>query len=237
VGTLAVPADGVSLVVLPSPLLPARTYEGLAAGLARLGFDASVADSGLRAGEGAAELVDRWTAALEPGSVLVAHSNAGLLAPRVRAGQGSDAAIVFMDAALPPERGTYALSPTRFREHLGTLADASGMLPPWTRWWPREDMEGLLTPDDLDDVDRACPRLPLAYFDGRLEAPGGWACGRNAYLAFGDTYADEVAIAERLGWPVARLGGQHLEFLRSAASVAAAVARLTGDLSGEGRRT
>jgi hypothetical protein len=222
---------GATLVVLPSPLLPARTYEGLAAALSRVGMDASLADSGLRPGEGAAELVARWTDTLDPRAVLLAHSNAGLIAPCVRAGQATDAPVVFMDAALPPEEGTYALAPPRFREHLGTLADAAGMLPPWTRWWPREDLDAVLTPDEFDDVDRSCPRLPLAYFDGRLRSPAGWASGHNAYLAFGDTYAEEVALARRLGWPLARVDGHHLEFTRSATAVASAVVKLVRALS------
>ncbi len=43
--------------------------------------------------------------------------------------------------------------------------------------------------------------MPLAYFRSRLGAPDGWVTHPQAYLALGDTYAEETAFARRHGWP------------------------------------
>ena len=44
---------------------------------------------------------------------------------------------------------------------------------------------------------------------GQAPVPAGWERGTRAYLAFGSTYADEVATATRLGWPVHTVTGAH----------------------------
>ena len=79
---------------------------------------------------------------------------------------------------------------------LESLADDDGLLPPWTQWW--DDLSGLF-PDDATRaaIEAGQPRLPLSYFTATLPVPDGWASGPCAYLAFGDTYAEEVAFARR----------------------------------------
>lgn len=217
-------------LLLPSPLLPGAVLDPLADALRGLGLAATVAPAELGPGEGATDLVRRWSALVGPDTVLVAHSNAGYLAPLVRAAAGSAAPVVLVDAALPPVEGPYALAPAAFRAWLGELADAEGRLPPWTRWWPRADLDTVLPADRFDAVDAACPRLGLAYFDTVLTAPPGWVTLPQAYLALGDTYADERAFAERHGWPVTTLEGSHLAFVTGPDDVAAAVAGLVARL-------
>ena len=57
--------------------------------------------------------------------------------------------------------------------------------------------------------------------------PTGWQDGRCAYLAFGSTYADELDLAVRHGWPHRRLDDAgHLHLLVEADETAAAVAAL-----------
>ena len=202
-----------TLLLLPSPLLPASVHDGLRDALGRRGLSASIAPGLLGTGQGAVDLVPRWASLVGPGTVLVAHSNAGYLAPLVRAAGGRPGPIVFMDAALLPAAGSCALAPAPFREWLGGLADAEGQLPPWTRWWPRSDLDEVLPEDLFAAVDAVCPRLPLDYFDTVVTAPPGWVDEPNAYLAFGDTYGDERAFAERQGWPAAGLHGSHLAFV------------------------
>ncbi|MBK9477146.1 MAG: hypothetical protein IPL94_13250 [Tetrasphaera sp.] len=210
---------GADLLLLPSPLLPATAYSGLADALRGLGRDVIVAPANLAHGEGATDLVARWSALAEPGLLVVAHSNAGLSAPTVRScSEGSR--LVFMDAALPPESGSTALAPEGFQAHLATLADEHGVLPPWTRWWSRDDLEGVIPEDRFDELDRTCPRLPLRYFHGRLTPPPDWATSPSAYLAFGDTYATEIEFARARGWPVMVLAGGHMHFLHEPATVA-----------------
>ncbi|QCU79166.1 hypothetical protein E7744_14280 [Citricoccus sp. SGAir0253] len=220
------------ITVLPSPLLPAVAYADLLAGLRRAGLPSSLARAGLAPGEGAGELVRRWSASVEPGTILLAHSNAGFLAPLVRRRIGPGAApgtpIVFVDAALPAERGEFTLAPEAFRVHLAALAGEDGMLPPWTRWWPRQALAQVIPEDRFEALDSACPRLPLAYFDTRQTAPGDWTRGPNAYLAFRGTYAEELESAHRWGWPTAMLDGGHLAWLAAPDDVAAAVVDLVG---------
>ncbi len=218
------------LLILPSPLLAASAYEGLAEALRALGHDVTLAPAALADGEGAADLVSRWSALARPGLLVVAHSNAGLAAPSVRS-RSEGARLVFMDAALPPESGPTALAPEGFRAHLAGLADEHGVLPPWTRWWSRDDLAGVIPADRFGDLDRGCPRLPLSYFDGRLTPPPDWAAAPSAYLAFGDTYAAEQEFARAHGWPVAVVDGQHLHFMHDPRTVAQRVVALAAALT------
>ena len=73
--------------------------------------------------------------------------------------------------------------------------------------------------------------MPLAYFRSRLGAPEGWQAHPQAYLALGNTYAEETAFARRLGWPTTVLDGAlHLHHLVDPDAVAAAVLDLAGRL-------
>ncbi|GAA5015856.1 hypothetical protein GCM10023258_00890 [Terrabacter aeriphilus] len=222
-------ADGALL--LPSPLLPGHVMDDLAVSLGRAGLPATVAAPDLAPGEGPPDLVDRWARQVRSGTVVVAHSNAGYLAPHVRRAAGTGGPVVFVDAALPPPSGHHRLAPPALRSWLGELAEDEGLLPPWTRWWPREDLEQALPTGQFDDLDRTCPRLPLRWFDTTLTAPPGWAAEPDAYLAFGTTYADERAFAARRGWPVADLDGGHLHLLAEPDAVADAVLALVAQLS------
>ncbi|WP_435747996.1 hypothetical protein [Nocardioides sp. SYSU DS0663] len=219
----------LDVLVLPSPLLPAAAYTPLRDCLEEAGLRCDVA--ALADPTRPHDVLEWWTAAAVAADVgtLVAHSNAGYFAPSVRAAASSDARIVFLDAALPPEAGETRLAPAAFRARLGELADAHGSLPPWSRWWPEEDLRRTVPEHLVEWIDRSCPRLPLAYFDAAIEPPGGWCHGHNAYLAFGDTYADELAFAQACGWSTARLDDAgHLHFLRTPRDVAAAVGVLLG---------
>jgi hypothetical protein len=112
---------------------------------------------------------------------------------------------------------------------LRSLADADGVLPPWTQWWEADDLTGLFPSDEVRrDIERTQPRLPLSYFTARLPVPQGWAEKPSAYLAFGDTYADEVALALAHRWPVSVLPGGHLQMLHDPAGVGAEILRLEG---------
>ncbi|MER7070150.1 hypothetical protein [Terrabacter sp. NPDC000476] len=224
-------SSGDGALLLPSPLLPAHVMDDLAASLGRSGLPATVASPGLAPGEGPPHLVARWARQLRAGTVLVAHSNAGYLAPHVRSAAGTAGPVVFVDAALPPASGAHRLAPPAFRSWLGELVEDDGRLPPWTRWWPRSDVEQAVPAGRFDELDRACPRLPLAWFDTTLTAPPGWVAQPAAYLAFGTTYADELAFASRHGWPVADLEGGHLLLLSEPGAVADAVLALVGQLS------
>jgi hypothetical protein len=177
------------------------------------GPGAEQVDAGRPTPETAAHrLVRTWAAhaARLDATALVAHSNAGYLAPLVRARLGADLPVIFMDAALPPASEPTALAPQQFRSFLATIADETGMLPRWTRWWPSDELAGLGPAVLLEAVDRDCPQLPLAYFDAVIRPPADWVAARNGYVSFGDTYTEEAGFAEVARWPVVRLKGEHL---------------------------
>lgn len=219
-----------TFLLLPSPLLPASTYGGLATSLELAGADVTVASPETGAPADARTLVRTWAAVAGPGMTLLAHSNAGYLAPAIRDLAGRGGRVIFMDAALPPESGTVPLAPPLFRDHLLGLANDDGLLPPWTRWWSRAELEGVIPVDIFDQLDRACPQLPVSYFDTEMTAPQGWVEAPNAYLAFGTTYAEELAFAQRCRWPHMVIPGGHLHFLFDPVAVAAKVLTLTEKL-------
>lgn len=202
------------LVILPSPLLGPATYEPLAASLASRGSPTTVAWT--PDGEVTPEQVlnaFRSAVAENGATALVAHSNAGYYAPAVAAERSL--AVVFMDAALPAEgvSGTL-LAPAAFAEFIETLPVRDGLLPPWPSWWDRADIAALFPDEDwLDLVSREAPRLAPAYFTTPIPVPRGWEARPVAYLGFGDTYAAELAVAERAGWVVRRESGHHLAHL------------------------
>ncbi|WP_200945060.1 MULTISPECIES: alpha/beta fold hydrolase [unclassified Nocardioides] len=167
--------------------------------------------------------------AVEPGPadvVLVVHSNAGLHAPLLASRLGARAT-VYVDAALAGDGPDTGLAPPRFLDFLTGLADDDGLLPPWTHWWSEDDVRDLFPdPSTRARVEAEQPRLPLSYFSSRVEVPPGWADRPSAYLAFGETYADEIATARGRGWPVTVLRGRHLHQLVDPDEVAAAITDL-----------
>lgn len=166
--------------------------------------------------------------------VLVPHSNAGLVVPVL--GELVDLrAAVFVDAALPaPESrraGRTGLAPPALLESLRGLADPDGDLPRWTDWWSEPDLAGVLPPGPSGtSLVEQQPRLPLSYFEATLEVPAGWSRRPAAYLAYGDTYAEERAFAASAGWPVRTMPGRHLHQLHDPVGVAAAVRGLLAAL-------
>lgn len=219
-------------LVLPSPFLGSAAYAPLVDALQTGGDDAAVAT--YAEPPVADALVAAWShaaGALEA-VVLVPHSNAGYLAPLVSDRCGG-LPIVFMDAALPVSAGPSALAPPELSARLAELVAGDGLLPRWTRWWTREDVAATLPDPWFDRVDAVVPEVPLAYVDGEVPVPDGWADGRCAYLAFGSTYADELALAARHGWPHHRLeGAGHLHLLLEPDETAAAVVELASRTRG-----
>lgn len=209
----------VTFLLVPSPLLGPATWEPTAACLHARGHGVVVAsvDDVVRVAAGLTDLV------------LVPHSNAGYRAPYL-AEQLGTVPIVFVDAALPPAEATETtLAPPPFRDFLAGLADEDGVLPPWSRWW--EDV-GDLFPDEATRraVEVEEPRLPLSYFEQRVPVALGWAARPCAYLAFGQTYAEEIVAAQERGWPLRILPGRHLHQLHDPGAVATAVVDLVGEL-------
>ncbi len=218
------------LLVLPSPLLGPTAYGPLADALGRLGQESAVA---LLPGEPftPAEVLSGFVAEARrfEATILLAHSNAGFYAPAVAEAVAADR-VVYADAALAPVDATSTrLVPERLLDEVRRLAGPGGVLPPWSDWWPRREVVRLFpSPEWLDRVRAGEPRLSLDYVGGELAVPPGWTARPSGYLAFGATYAAELAQARASGWPVAELDGTHLQHLWEPDLVAAEVIRLLG---------
>jgi hypothetical protein len=225
------PVTRPALALLPSPLLGPAVWKPVAERLVRSGWQVLVPPP-LGAVTGPDEVVERLLAHLpdhEP-LVLVPHSNAGLYVAAIAAARDVRA-VVFVDAGLPSLDGTTPTAPASFRELLAGLADVDGVLPVWTSWWAADDLSGLF-PDAAARaaVEAEQAALPLAYFDAGVPSPPGWADLPVAYLAFGDAYAEEAAVAEARGWPTTTLEGKHLHPLVDPDGVARALVGLLGRL-------
>lgn len=99
------------------------------------------------------------------------------------------------------------------------------MLPPWTQWW--DNMAGLF-PDGAtrEALEGEQQRLLLSYFTSRVPVPRGWRERAAAFVAFGDTYAEERDLATRSGWSTRTLAGRHLHQLHDPAGVGRAIVDL-----------
>lgn len=215
------------VIVLPSPLLGPAAYRPLASHLGTLGWEAVVAElppppfspGQVRDAFVSAALVHR-------ASVVLAHSNAGHYAAAVAETAGA-ATVVYVDAALPPEDGPSPLAPPALLDGIRHHAGPDGLLEPWTRWWPPEDVRALVpSPEWLERIEAEQPRVTLAYLCSTVPVPAGWWRRPSGYLAFGTTYAAQLAAARGLTWPVATLDGHHLHLLGDPAGVAATVVDL-----------
>lgn len=206
-----------TLLLLDSPLVGPGVWGPVAERLRALGRDVVVADPRRARADGPVTLVP--------------HSNAGLFAPGLT--ERLDVrATVYVDAALADEGPDTAMAPPGLLAHLRTMVDPDGVLPPWSQWWPADALDGVF-PDagTRAAFERRQPRLPLAYFSGRLPVPDGWVRRPAGYLAFGETYAEELERARRFGWPVEQMDGRHLHQLHDPVGVAAAVLRLESALT------
>ena len=216
--------SSATYVLLPSPLLGPSTWEPVAVALRAAGRACAVVPG---AGTSPAEVLAAWATGLPDGPlVLVPHSNSGLYVPAL-AERRDVAAAVFVDAALPArDGGPSPVAPVGLVDFLRTLADADGMLPPWSRWWDEASLAGLFPDDETRRRVQAEERpLPLSYFTDAVPSPP-WNHLRCAYLAFGETYADETRQARAAGWPVEVVDGGHLEMLHWPERVARRVVAL-----------
>ena len=76
---------------------------------------------------------------------------------------------------------------------------------------------------------RTAPRVPGGYLDGTVDVPTAWTADLpGAFLAFGETYAEERRTAASLGWPTRTLELGHLGQLQDPGGVARALLELIG---------
>jgi hypothetical protein len=225
------------IVLLHAPVLGPGSWHAVADELSAAGHRVAVPSLAGFSGGGppyAPRLVRLAAAQVPAGSrddvVLVTHSGAGVFAPLVLdALAPARGTAVFVDAALPaPWPATVA--DAGFLPYLRDLA-ADGIVPPWPRWWPDEDLAPLF-PDEATRraIAEEAPPLPLGFYEETLPPlPDGWRTCRAGYLVFSEPYHEQADQAARLGWPVRDLPGGHLHMLVGPAEVAAAIIALAAE--------
>jgi hypothetical protein len=218
-------------VLVHSPLVGPTTWRWVAENLAARGHQATVPAARSRDWEAFADMVVALTGRVEQ-PVLVGHSGAGPLLPQIAArASWAPAAVVFVDAGVPPDSGQVELMPEEILADIRPLAK-DGMLPPWSDWFGQAVMEELIPPADRREAVQAdLPRLPLSYFSGHVPVPDGWSTARCGYVQLSEAYAAEAATAAGRGWPVVERIGAHLDIVTKPAVVADAILAAAG-LSG-----
>lgn len=211
-----------AFVLVHSPSVGPSTWRPVADQLMQAGYQVRV-PSLLPVGDGGPPFWPRVVSAVrddlgevpaETPVILVAHSNAGLFVPVIRAGLAHPvASTVFVDAALPDRNGSTPVAPPGLLDFLRPKA-VNGTLPRWTDWWDEADVAPMF-PDPVTRQVRQTiideqPALPLSYYEQRVPVPGGWDDHPCAYLLFGPPYDELATEARERGWRVAHLPGAHL---------------------------
>jgi pimeloyl-ACP methyl ester carboxylesterase len=144
--------------------------------------------------------------------VLVGHSGAGPLLPSIADALSAQvAALIFVDASLPPASGLAPLVPAGFVDQLRAIA-TDGVLPPWSSWFGQDAMRDLVPDGALREVlEQEMPRMPLGYFEDSVPVPEGWIERPCAFLLLTEAYGESIADSRARGWPVAEVTDvQHL---------------------------
>lgn len=141
--------------------------------------------------------------------ILIGHSAAGLLLPALASALDA-AALVFVDARVPPPLGRTRPVDGQFLEFVKTLPTDMGRLPPWSKWWPDGAIEGHF-PDAAERTrfEADLPCLPLTWFDDSADVPA-WDMRPSGYLQLSRIFEAEALAAVQRGWPVVHVDGSHL---------------------------
>lgn len=228
-------SSGPTFVLLTSPLVGPSVWAPTAEEMTRRGHRVASVDLRPVVTSDGADLdvgvgLVREAVGDGEGVVLVPHSGAGPLTPSLLEAIPGATGAVFVDAGLPPAgTGAVPLAPPAFLEHLRSLADGNGMLPPWGSWWGEEAMAEVVPDPGLRArVSAEMQPLPLGYFTSSVPVPAEWPALPGAYLAFGhEAYEDDIERARGFGWRVRVLpDAQHLQLTVAPRTVAEAIPSL-----------
>jgi hypothetical protein len=198
-------------LVLHSPLVGPSTVTRLATALEAKGWTTTVPD--LRdALDSPVGFASRAVERSDSVEVVIGHSGAGAVLPVV-ADRTAAVATIFIDAVVP-EAGERFTPSKRFTELLDDVPTTDGLLAPWHHWWPAETMADLL-PDETvrEEVVAEIPRVPRSFYEHSFALPPTWWTRPTAFVQLSPAYDEDRTRAERLGWPVHRLDGQHLDLV------------------------
>ena len=170
--------------------------------------------------------VRRATSHLHQRIILVGHSGGALLLPVIAdASDNEVAALIFVDAFLPPPAGRLPLGRPAFMDQLRAMA-TDGVLPPWSHWFGADAMRELVPDEGLRaDLEAEMPSLPLSYFEATVPVPDDWTERPCGYLLLSaGPYGESAAEARAYGWPVIEIRDvQHLAIATNPIPVTEAV--------------
>ena len=226
-------------VLVHSPLLGPTSWSPVASALKERDRDVlvpplrGIAEAPSPRWRRAVDIVRAAASAIASRAVLVGHSGAGPLLPSIADALPAEvAALIFVDAFLPPTSGVAPLVPPAFLDQLRTIS-ADGVLPRWSSWFGEETM-GELVPDAAlrDALEQEMPRLPLAYFEGGVPLPERWAERPCAFLLLTEAYRESAADARGRRWSTKEIPGvQHLAPVTDPIAVTDALLALEGELA------
>ncbi|MDQ6818183.1 MAG: hypothetical protein M3018_12370, partial [Actinomycetota bacterium] len=143
---------------------------------------------------------------------------------------GGVAGLLFVDACLPPARGSAKLAPATLAELIRAL-ERDGLETDSS--WFRQELPLGIGPagQALAAFMDERPRIPLSYFQERVPMPRNWTGGPCAYLCLSDAYTESASQARAYGWPVAAIrDANHLSLVTDPEAVTSVLLDLASEL-------
>jgi len=152
--------------------------------------------------------------------------------------------LILVDGDIPPPQG--AAPPVRpaLLEFIKGIADETGTLPPWSRWFANDALRASLVGIDVLQRDaqefarfeQGLPRLRVDWFNDNIELCH-WDHVPAGYIQASQIYDHATAEARRRGWPVAHLNGTHLDPTLRPVEMSEAITSMTRELGVVGARS
>jgi pimeloyl-ACP methyl ester carboxylesterase len=226
-------------VLVHSPLLGPTSWSAVASALKERDREAfvpsllGIAQAPPPRWRRAVDAVRDAASAIASPAVLVGHSGAGPLLPNIADALPAEvAALIFVDASVPPTSGIAPLVPPGFLDRLRAIS-SDCVLPRWSSWFGEETMAELV-PDAArrDVLEQEMPHLPLAYLEESVPLPERWAERPCAFLLLTQAYRESAADARGRGWPAKEIPGvQHLAPVTDPIAVTDALLALEGEVA------
>jgi hypothetical protein len=215
------------MLLVHSPLVGPSTWAPVAEALTALGHEVSVPDLRAVARSGQAEMfIDAARKCVSAGTEMIAgHSGAGFFLPSIAAGCSPPPQLLFVDAGIPPTRGSVGPGGD-FIDRLRTLS-SDGILPRWSTWWGEDVMERLVPDFRMRArIEAELIEVPLAFYEQSVDLPDGWLDAPSRYLLLSEGYRADATTAISRGWPTQELLGGHLDLVNHPEAVARSLLEL-----------
>jgi len=227
----------LSFILIPGPPVRATSWEPTADQLRRLGHTVQVPD--VLARSALPPSWRTWTDHLlkqvcpSKSLIVVGHSSACALAIDL-ATKVAARGVILVDGDIPPTSGAAAPIRPALRDFLATLADPTGLLPIWSRWFMNDPARAALVGVDVlqrnrdayDRFERGLPRLKVDWFKDEIQLDR-WDHISAGYIQTSKIYDHATAEARRRNWPIIATNGTHLDPALRPVEMSEAIVALT----------